>query len=114
MVVARNMQATASYRLSQRHAEASGSSNSPYYHRCPGRMSITTGLPSPREKVLKLVEELVNLHVPNLRICVTSRPEATSSLSLIHLAFHSVSLHGENGQIPGHRRIYQIQVRTDS
>jgi hypothetical protein len=35
-----------------------------------------TGLPSPREEVLELVEELVNLPISNLRICVTSRPEA--------------------------------------
>ena len=32
---------------------------------CP----IMTGFPSPREEVLELVEELVNLHVSNLRIC---------------------------------------------
>jgi hypothetical protein len=48
-----------------------------------------------REEVLELVEELVNLHVPNLRICVTSRPEADI---LCRLAFRSVSLRGENGQ----------------
>jgi hypothetical protein len=57
-----------------------------------------TGLPSPREKVLQLVEELVNLHVPNLRICVTSRPEADIVSVLKPLASCSVSLHGESGQ----------------
>lgn len=31
--------------------------------------------PSPRQKVLMLVEELVDLHVPDLHICVTSRLE---------------------------------------
>src|SRR6266852_4968778 len=36
---------------------------------CP----VTTGLVFARKKVLELVEELVNLHIPNLRICVTSR-----------------------------------------
>ena len=39
---------------------------------CP----IATGSQFPREKVLEVVEDLVNLQVPNLRICVTSRPEA--------------------------------------
>jgi hypothetical protein len=62
---------------------------------CP----VTTGLPSPREKVLDLVEELVNFHVPNLRICVTSRPEADIVLVLEPLASSSVSLHGESGQV---------------
>ena len=62
---------------------------------CP----ITTGLPSPRDKVLELVEDLVNLQIPNLRICVTSRPEADIVPILEPLAFRSVSLHGENGQV---------------
>ena len=60
--------------------------------------SITTGLPSPRDKVLGLIKELVNLEIPNLRICVTSRPEADILSVLEPLAFRSVSLHGENGQ----------------
>src|ERR1700704_3936218 len=30
---------------------------------------------SPREQVLKLMKELVESEIPNLRICVTSRPE---------------------------------------
>ena len=62
---------------------------------CP----ITTGLPTPREEVLELVEELVNLRIPNLRICVTSRPEVDIVPVLEPLAFHSVSLHGESGQV---------------
>jgi hypothetical protein len=62
---------------------------------CP----VTTGLPSPREKVLELVEELANFHVPNLRICVTSRPEADIVPVLEPLASCSVSLHGESGQV---------------
>jgi hypothetical protein len=62
---------------------------------CP----MTTGLPSPREKILELVEELVNLHTPNLRICVTSRPEADIASILEPLAFRSISLHGESGQV---------------
>jgi hypothetical protein len=62
---------------------------------CP----VTTGLPSPREKVLGLVEDLVNLRIPNLRICITSRPEADILPVLGPLASHSVSLHVENGQV---------------
>jgi hypothetical protein len=62
---------------------------------CP----TTTGLPPPREKVLEFVEELVNLHIPNFRICVTSRPEADIVSILKPLVFCSVSLHGESGQV---------------
>jgi hypothetical protein len=62
---------------------------------CP----VTTGLVFTRKKVLELVEELVNLHIPNLRICVTSRPEADITDVLENLAFCSVSLHGESGQV---------------
>ena len=62
---------------------------------CP----ITTGLPSPRDKVLELVEELVILQIPNLQICVTSRPEADIVTVLEPLAFRSVSLHSESGQV---------------
>jgi hypothetical protein len=62
---------------------------------CP----ITSDLSMPRERVLELVEELVNLQIPNLRICVTSRPEADILSVLEPLAFRSVSLHGESGQV---------------
>jgi hypothetical protein len=62
---------------------------------CP----TTTGMPSPRENVFELVEELVGLRIPNLRICVTSRPEADISDVLQPLAFRSISLHEENGQV---------------
>jgi hypothetical protein len=61
---------------------------------CP----ITSDLSSPREKVLELVE-LVSLQIPNLRICVTSRPEADIVPILEPIAFRSISLHGESGQV---------------
>jgi hypothetical protein len=76
---------------------------------CP----IMTGLPSPREEALELVEELVNLNVSNLRICVTSRPEADIVSVLGRLASHSVSLHGKNGQIQDIAEYIKFQVRTD-
>src|SRR5260221_1396838 len=56
---------------------------------CP----VTSGSPSHREGALDIVEELVNLQHPNLRICVTSRPEVDIVPVLLPLAFHSVSLH---------------------
>jgi hypothetical protein len=61
--------------------------------------SDTSGNPSPRERVLGLLEELVNSKLPNLRMCITSRPEADIKLALDSLTFRSISLHDESGQI---------------
>ena len=62
---------------------------------CPN----TPSLSSPREEVLRLLEDLVDLQLPNLRICVTSRPEADIKPILEPLTCHSVSLHDERGQM---------------
>ena len=76
---------------------------------CP----IATGLPSPREEVLELVEDLVKSHIPNLRICVTSRPEADIVSILEPLAFRSISLHGESGQVEDIAEYVRSVVHTD-
>ena len=76
---------------------------------CP----ISSGLSSPREEVLGFVEELVRLQAPNMRICVTSRPEADIELVLSPLAFRSVSLHGENGQVQDIAEYVKFVVSTD-
>ena len=56
------------------------------------------GIPSPREKLLRLVKELVDLSLPNLRICVTSRPEIDIRNVLEPLTSSRVSLHDQSGQ----------------
>src|SRR5712672_3840396 len=56
------------------------------------------GVVPPRERVLQLVEKLVDLQLANVRICATSRPEADIRASLETLTSHNVSLHDENGQ----------------
>jgi hypothetical protein len=61
---------------------------------CP----IASSIPSPREEVLELVDELVGLRLPNLHICVTSRPEHDIRVVLEGLTEHPVSLHNESGQ----------------
>jgi hypothetical protein len=61
---------------------------------CP----LTSTVPSPREEVLELVDELVGLHLPDLRICVTSRPELDIRTVLEPLSLNQVSLHDESGQ----------------
>ena len=58
----------------------------------------TSGVPSAREQVLDLVKELVNLHLPGLHICITSRPEVNISDALGPLASQTVSLQDEFGQ----------------
>ena len=61
---------------------------------CPNSSSI----PSPRDEVLNLIEELIKLEIPHLRVCVTSRPEMDIKDILEPLALHTVSLHDESGQ----------------
>ena len=57
-----------------------------------------SGIPSPREKVLDSVKELVDLDHANLRLCITSRPEYDIRTTLAPLATQQVSLHDESGQ----------------
>jgi hypothetical protein len=62
---------------------------------CP----ITSGFPkTAREKVLDLLKHLMELNLPNLRICVTSRPEIDIHNILEPLASYQMSLHDESGQ----------------
>ena len=54
--------------------------------------------PSPRNEVLELFEELVELELPNLHLCAASRPEMDIRLVLEPLTSFKISLHDENGQ----------------
>jgi hypothetical protein len=56
-------------------------------------------LPTARDKVLDLLEELVGLNLSNLRICVTSRPEADIKAVLEPLTSLHVSIHDQRGQM---------------
>ena len=76
---------------------------------CPN----TSAMPSPREKVLSLVEELVDLGLPNLHICVTSRPDPDIKAVLNPLAFRSISLHDESGQMGDIDYYIKSVVNTD-
>ena len=61
---------------------------------CPN----TLGMSSPREQVLDLLKELVELSRPNLHLFVTSRPEMDIRHVLEPLTSRRVSLHEESGQ----------------
>ena len=69
---------------------------------------------SPREKVLILVEDLVNSRFPNLHICVTSRPELDIKVVVQPLTFHSVSIHDEAGQLEDIENYIRKTVNTDT
>ena len=70
-------------------------------------------LPSPREVVLMLFEQLVVSRLENLRICVTSRPEADIKAVLEPLACRSVSIHDETGQMEDIENYIKSAVNTD-
>ena len=57
-----------------------------------------SGIPSSRGKVLHLVKALVELHLPNLRIFATSRPESDIRGVLEPLTCSSISIHDQDGQ----------------
>ena len=61
---------------------------------CPN----TIGMPSAREEVLEFVEELVDWHLPNVYLCLTSRPEIDIRTVLEPLTPFRFSLHDEIGQ----------------
>ena len=56
------------------------------------------GIPSPRERLLQLVKELVELHIQTVHICVTSRPEIDIREVLEPLTSCRVCLHDQTGQ----------------
>jgi len=70
---------------------------------CPN----STGTPSPRETVLRLVKWLLELRCSNLRVSVTSRPEPDITAVLQSFASHAISLHSEEGQKED-KKLYQI------
>jgi NACHT domain len=64
---------------------------------CPNTSKVLGAQPSRRE-VLATVKELVRLHLPNLHVCITSRPEADIQYAVKQLARLVVSLHEQDGQ----------------
>ena len=61
---------------------------------CPNN----SGFPTPREEVLELLNGLISLRLPNLHICVTSRPEIDIQTFLEPLTSLRISLHNQSGQ----------------
>jgi hypothetical protein len=60
--------------------------------------SNSSGTPSARGKVLEQIKELVDLELPNLHLCVASRPEIDIQKALESVNSLQISLHNETGQ----------------
>jgi len=72
------------------------------------------GIPSPRERLLQLVKELVELRFPNLHVCVTSRPEIEIREVLEPLTSRRVCLHDQTGQKEDIANYIRSVVYSDS
>ena len=74
-----------------------------------------TGTPSPREKVLNLVKDLVGSNHQNLFMCITSRPEQDIQTVLNPLTSPScrVSIHEEAGQKEDINKYVRAFVNAD-
>jgi hypothetical protein len=57
-----------------------------------------SGTPSAREQVLEQIEEVVDLKLSNVHLCVASRPEMDIRMVLEPLTSLKISLHDESGQ----------------
>ena len=71
------------------------------------------GRPSARDEVLDLIEELVDLKLPNLHLCVASRPEMDIRTVLEPLTTLKISLHDEIGQMEDIINYIESVVRSD-
>ena len=74
-----------------------------------------TGIPSPRDQVLSLIERLVDLDLPNLHLCATSRPEIDirTSLGSLTLMPNCISLHDQSGQRKDITNFIRVVVYSD-
>jgi hypothetical protein len=72
-----------------------------------------SGTPSAREEVLELIEELVDLKLPNVYLCVASRPEIDIRMVLEPLTSLQISLHDEIGQKGDIIAYIKFVVRSD-
>ena len=61
---------------------------------CPN----VSGYPTSREQVLMIMQELIDLRLPHVHFCITSRREVDIRDVLETLADHNVSLHEQAGQ----------------
>jgi len=75
----------------------------------------TTGLPLSRDQIMALLERLVTSKLPNLRICVTSRPEADirTFFEPLTSTFNTIFLYDTSGQKMAIINFVTCMVRSD-
>jgi len=74
---------------------------------------ISRGILSPRAEVLRILKELIELQLPHLHLCITSRPEFDIREVLDPLGPSSVSLHDQEGQIEDIAQYVKSVVYSD-
>ena len=74
----------------------------------------SSGLPTQREQVLKTLKALIDMKLPHLRFCITSRPESDIRGVLESLNPCNVSLHEQDGQKKDVARYVESVVNSDS
>lgn len=72
------------------------------------------GFPSPREQALEVVKDLVDLGLPHLHFCITSRPEMDIRAALAPSATYCVSLHDQIEQNKDIADYVKAIVHSDS
>jgi len=72
-----------------------------------------SGMPTAREQVLEFLGDLVELKIPNVHICVSSRPEIDIRDILEPLEPLQMSLHNESGQKADISSYIDAVVRSD-
>ncbi|EMD34691.1 hypothetical protein CERSUDRAFT_67130 [Gelatoporia subvermispora B] len=71
-----------------------------------------SGVPSPRNRMLALIKHIVDLRLPNVRICLTSRPEPGITAALDPLRPKCITLDEESGQ--NHDMSHYVRSIVDS
>ena len=71
------------------------------------------GTPTARENVLEFIKEIANMKLPNVNLCVTSRPEMDIRFVLEPLTTLKISLHDEIGQKKDITEYINSIVRSD-
>jgi hypothetical protein len=77
---------------------------------CPN----SSGLPTRRQQVLAIVKELIDLKLPHLRFCITSRPEIDIREVFDPLSSYKVALHDQVGQNKDLTQYVESVVHSDS
>ncbi|KAI0303581.1 hypothetical protein B0F90DRAFT_1300460 [Multifurca ochricompacta] len=63
-----------------------------------GECPNNSGMPSSRERLMRLIRELVAMLLPRLHVCILGRPEVDIRIVLDPLTSHRVPRHEEQGQ----------------